>query len=238
MKAYLMAAGLGERLRPLTNDTPKCLLPVGGKPMLEWWLDACFDNACRFDKIYVNVHHLGKKVEAWIAGYTMRTGRIPYIIDETEKLLGTAGTLFWHADLEDSAMVGYTDTFSDEMFRNLSLMKAIFECYKKDEAESGLVTFDTPQDGSAGSVEIDMHKNVIRFCEKSSSSKMSWAGVMFARQEFLCRIRSSDFDLARDVMPRSMKLMKQIYHVKAYDIGRGVKEYEQFNGSFQQTFAN
>jgi len=39
MKAFLLTAGLGTRLRPLTNDLPKCLLSLGGKPLLEIWLE-------------------------------------------------------------------------------------------------------------------------------------------------------------------------------------------------------
>ena len=40
VKAFLLAAGIGSRLRPLTDTTPKCMLPVGGRPMLDIWLDA------------------------------------------------------------------------------------------------------------------------------------------------------------------------------------------------------
>jgi len=39
MKAFLMAAGLGTRLRPITNTIPKCMVPIQGKPLLAWWMD-------------------------------------------------------------------------------------------------------------------------------------------------------------------------------------------------------
>ena len=44
MKEFLLAAGVGSRLRPITDTTPKCMVPVNGQPMLDIWLDA-FDRA-------------------------------------------------------------------------------------------------------------------------------------------------------------------------------------------------
>ena len=56
MKAFLLAAGVGSRLRPITNTIPKCMVPIGGQPMLDIWLDA-FDRA-GVDEVLVNLHHL------------------------------------------------------------------------------------------------------------------------------------------------------------------------------------
>ena len=56
MKAFLLAAGVGSRLRPITDTTPKCMLAIGGQPLLDIWLDA-FDRA-GVDEVLVNLHHL------------------------------------------------------------------------------------------------------------------------------------------------------------------------------------
>jgi NDP-sugar pyrophosphorylase family protein len=56
MKAFLLAAGVGSRLRPITDTTPKCMLAIGGQPLLDIWLDA-FGRA-GFDEVLVNLHHL------------------------------------------------------------------------------------------------------------------------------------------------------------------------------------
>ena len=56
MKAFLLAAGLGTRLRPITDTIPKCMAAIDGQPMLEIWLDA-FDQA-GVDEVLVNLHYL------------------------------------------------------------------------------------------------------------------------------------------------------------------------------------
>ena len=56
MKAFLLAAGVGSRLRPITDTIPKCMVPIGERPLLDIWLDA-FDRA-GVDEVMVNLHHL------------------------------------------------------------------------------------------------------------------------------------------------------------------------------------
>jgi len=60
-RAMLLAAGLGERLRPLTERTPKPLVPVGGRPMVFYMLDRLAAAGIR--EVHVNLHHLGRRVQ-------------------------------------------------------------------------------------------------------------------------------------------------------------------------------
>jgi len=62
MKAFILAAGRGERMRPLTDHTPKPLLPAGGKPLIVWHLERLA--AAGFKEIVVNHAHLGSQIEA------------------------------------------------------------------------------------------------------------------------------------------------------------------------------
>ena len=64
MKAFLLSAGLGTRLRPLTNDLPKCLLPICGKPLLEIWLELLSKHGVM--DVLVNTHWRREKVESYI----------------------------------------------------------------------------------------------------------------------------------------------------------------------------
>ena len=60
MKAMLLAAGRGERLRPLTDRTPKALVPVGGKPLIAWHLERLAASGCR--EVAINVSHLAQQI--------------------------------------------------------------------------------------------------------------------------------------------------------------------------------
>jgi mannose-1-phosphate guanylyltransferase len=65
MKAFLLAAGLGTRLRPITDTTPKCLVEIGDRPLLDIWLDALAKAGV--DEVLVNTHHLAAQVETYVA---------------------------------------------------------------------------------------------------------------------------------------------------------------------------
>ena len=60
MKAMLLAAGRGERLRPITDRLPKALVPVGGKPLIAWHLERLAHAGCR--DVVINVSHLGEQI--------------------------------------------------------------------------------------------------------------------------------------------------------------------------------
>lgn len=230
MNAYLFAAGNGMRLRPVTKDIQKCLLPVGGKPILEWWLDAVFDSEC-FDKVFVNIHHMAPQCEAWLTVYSEGKNRKIQIIDETEALLGTAGTLFKHGDRTQDFMIAYTDTFSMDFFCRIPRIVDEWERLPKS-LSAGLVTFTPPGDGSTGNLKVDKNELVVSFSEKTTNSGLAWAGMMFARKGLYNFIERSDKDIARDVLPKLLGRMIVVEHVRAYDIGRGVESYEQFNREF------
>jgi len=88
MKAVLLAAGLGTRLRPLTDTVPKCLVPVGERTLLDIWLDALRDLGV--EEVLLNTHHLADQVAAHVA---QRVGDPPVRLLHEQTLRGSAGTL-------------------------------------------------------------------------------------------------------------------------------------------------
>lgn len=88
LRALLLAAGRGERLRPLSLEVPKPLLPVAGRAVAERSLAALADAGCR--AIAVNLHHLGGAIRSRL-GDSFRG--LPIIYSEEAELLGTRGAL-------------------------------------------------------------------------------------------------------------------------------------------------
>ena len=94
IRCLLLAAGLGTRLRPITNHQPKCLVEVGGRPILEWWLEHLETIQC--EKTIVNTHYHAEQVSQFLRN---RKSKHIHIVERYEqKLLGTAGTLLANAD--------------------------------------------------------------------------------------------------------------------------------------------
>ena len=89
MKAMVLAAGLGTRLRPLTDDRPKALVKVGGRTMLEIVLLRL--HAAGIREVIVNVHHYAEMIEDWLRAHAPGDMRIE--ISREEVLLDTGGGL-------------------------------------------------------------------------------------------------------------------------------------------------
>lgn len=89
MKAMIFAAGMGTRLKPLTDTLPKALVPVCGKPLLEHVSRRLA--AAGFDQAVVNVHHFADMIQEWIAGQDLIQMQVS---DERKMLLETGGAIF------------------------------------------------------------------------------------------------------------------------------------------------
>ena len=68
MKAFLLAAGLGTRLRPLTDTVPKCLVPINGRPLLSYWMTLLARHG--ITDVAINTHHLPAAVQVFAATVT------------------------------------------------------------------------------------------------------------------------------------------------------------------------
>ena len=97
MKAILLAGGYGTRLRPLTLDVPKCLVPIKGRPLLDYWIELLVGNG--FDVIIVNTHWLPDQVREYVKASKWRD-RISLVHEPV--LLGTGGTIRSNTCISDN----------------------------------------------------------------------------------------------------------------------------------------
>lgn len=90
MKAMIFAAGLGTRLKPITDSIPKALLPIGGKTLLEWQLEKL--KQAGITDVVINVHHFADQIIRYVEERDHSGMRIGFS-DETQMLLETGGGL-------------------------------------------------------------------------------------------------------------------------------------------------
>lgn len=162
MRALLLAAGLGTRLRPLTDTIPKCLIPINGRPLLDYWIRMLGE--AEVSPILVNLHYFADKVRNYIE--TSRFNDIVVTVYE-EKLLGTAGTLLKNRNFfkNETVMFIHADNLSKFDVR------AFIESHQKRPSgcEITMMTFTTDTPETCGVVEIDANGLVQAFHEKVSN---------------------------------------------------------------------
>jgi NDP-sugar pyrophosphorylase family protein len=122
MRAFVMSAGLGTRLRPLTDWLPKPLVPLKGRPMVEYILNQL--EAQGFDEARLNIHYLPEKMIAFVDKWNARGKKLKLSIqDESDKILGSGGALSRASDwlFEKSAfsLVCNADVIANPNFSHL-----------------------------------------------------------------------------------------------------------------------
>lgn len=207
MKAMLLAAGRGERLRPLTDTTPKCMLPFAGKPLLEHWIDKLRLFGVR--EVVINVHHLPETVVNYFGSGERWDMRIEY--SRERELLGTSGALRQVKPLFDERfLVILADSQSTCSLRDLvefhvarRSVATIAACWIEDPRSSGIIGFD-----DSG--------RITRFLEKPTAeqvfSQYINAGIYVFEPEIFDYIPAravSDFSL--DVFPQMLEANAPLY---------------------------
>ena len=162
IKALLLCAGLGSRLRPLTDTLPKCLVDIEGNPLLDIWINTLVNNGIK--KILINTHYLPEKVLCFIENHNHR--KHLEIVHEKE-LLGTAGTIRANRSYFDSGpfFIAHADNLS--VFQLSDFLSA--HRSRKSSTKITMMTFRTQKPESCGIVTIDKHNIVRKFCEKSQN---------------------------------------------------------------------
>lgn len=189
MKAFILAAGHGSRLRPLTDHTPKCLLPIGGVPLLQIWLEHC--KRFGITDVLVNAHAHAGQVRAFTLQQT--TG-VNISVAEERELLGSAGTLAANKGF----VAGESDFFVlyGDVLTNADLSQ-LLRFHRERNAVASLGLYEVPDPGRCGIVELNRDGTVSAFTEKPARPRgnLAFAGIMIARQqifEFIPEERPAD----------------------------------------------
>ena len=199
MRAILLAAGLGTRLRPLTNQIPKCLVTIKGKPLLGIWLDKLTEVGV--ESILVNTHHLADKVETYVASGNYKGSVV--VVNEPI-LLGTAGTLIANLPFfenEDGFLVHADNYIREDLWRFVAAHKM-----RSPGCVITMLTFRSDNPSACGIVEVDERGVVIRFHEKvlSPPGNLANGAVYILSPELIARLALdwvAPTDFSVDILP-------------------------------------
>ena len=215
MKAFLLAGGLGTRLRPITDTTPKCLVEVGGRPLLDIWLDA-FAKA-GVQEVLLNTHHHADLVAAHVAERIMP----PAVrLSHEQVLLGSAGTLLANRDFvadDDMFLVVNADNLTDFD------IGVLIDAHRAGATIATLTVFRAPRPSECGIVEV-ADGRVVGFTEKPADppSDLANAGMYAFHPSVLEEIPEPlPRDIGFDLLPRLVGRARAVALDDAYflDIG-------------------
>jgi mannose-1-phosphate guanylyltransferase len=225
LKAFLLTAGLGTRLRPLTYELPKCLLPIHCKPLLQVWLEHLAGQGV--DEVLINTHWLHDKVETFLAEWPSNNLRVKTFREPC--LLGSAGTILanrlW-VDQGKPFFILYGDNLT-----NVNLQKMLL-FHHSHGFPFTLGVFKAENPRQCGIAEVDNDGLVIGFKEKPQEPKsdLAAAGVYIADDRifdffpengpFPADKAFSPLDLGFHIIPRLVGNMKA-YFIEEFlmDIG-------------------
>ncbi len=226
MKAFLLAAGNGTRLRPFTDRVPKCLVPIQGTPLLGIWLAWCAQYG--IGEVLVNCHAHSEMVRDYVAAYG---GPVEVTLSEEPSLLGSAGTIHANRDFvagEREFAVLYADVLTDCRFDKL------LEFHRLRKAPVTVGYYHAPNPAQCGILSTASDGRVLDFTEKPSQPKAdtAFSGLLIGGPDFLAEVPERiPADLGFDVLPRLVGKMFA-FPIEGFilDIGTAEKyEYAQKN---------
>lgn len=223
MKVIILAGGQGTRLKPITDNIPKILVPIGSKTLLERirdWLEPY-----KFvDEVVISAHYLISKIED--ATNIIDSSKIWGVLPDEEKPLGTAGAVKQLSYMPDKTFIVYygdilTDLKLDEMYQKHKYTKSIMTI---------AVTKSDRED--VGKVLVNKNDKVLHFCEKGQKIKSDLInmGIYILDRSVLEIIPQGISDFGKDIIPNLIKsgaLVSAYYHSGYYnDIGTAERYYQ------------
>lgn len=230
MNAILLAAGFGSRLMPITIKTPKCMVKIGDKPLIDIWIEKLFQAG--ISRILINTHYLSGVVKAHLKeNIFFKKGKI--IIKYEKKLLGTAGTLIDNLNFfdDDDGMLLHADNFTTD-----NLQKFI-KFHKKNINDSyfSMMSFKTDNPKSAGIIEVDEKNLLTNFYEKHDRNFGNQANcaIYILTNKMIKSLKKKKIrDFSTEVIPKYLNKIK-VYETNNFFIDVGdVKSLDKARNIF------
>jgi len=214
MKAMVLAAGYGMRLRPMTDKLPKALVPVGGRPMIESSLRLLKHHG--ITEIIINLHHLGEKIEEYL-GDGKKLG-LKIVYSKEKMVLDTGGGLLKaRSFLENSAFM----VINSDILVDLPLDELI-AYHREKKAIATLVLRQDPEADRYGPIETSRDLSIQRFLDHKSPrcdsagplTKFMFTGVQVLEPRIFDFMEGEDspkFSITKATYPRVLSRGERLY---------------------------
>jgi phosphoheptose isomerase/UTP-glucose-1-phosphate uridylyltransferase len=212
-RAVVLAAGEGSRLRPLTLDRPKPMLPINGKPLLQYTLE--WLRRYGVQDVAINLHYQPEVIVKHFGDGADLGLRIIY--SHEDPILGTAGAVrkLEHFAGDTPVVVVYGDVLTD---LDLQALLSFHHQAVAHDPRAGvtLSLYRVPNPTEVGLVELDPTGRITRFVEKPKPDEvftdLASAGVLVLEPQVISQIPEETFyDFGRDLFPRLLELDIPIY---------------------------
>jgi NDP-sugar pyrophosphorylase family protein len=195
MRAFVLAAGLGTRLRPLTLTTPKPLIPLNGQPLITYTLR--YLRYYGITEIYMNLHHLGEKIRQALGNGSSFGVQITY--SEEPNILGTGGGM---KKLEKKLGTEPFLVINSDILTDFPLSQLI-EFHERKKGLASLVLREDPESDRYGPIEIDAEGRIWTILKKGSPvrgqlRKFMFTGIHMVEPELLQSIPDAIFHSITD----------------------------------------
>ena len=226
MKAVILAAGPGTRLKPFTDALPKPMLPIGAKPLLE--INVEYLKEWGFDEVTLAISHLRENIKHYF-GDGKRLG-IKIIYSEEKSPLGTAGAVKKAAKyISDTFVVILGDGLADINYQ------ALLEYHRKAKATGTIVVFKKRLKIPYGVLKIDVDKDntILALEEKPELTFGVNTGIVVLEPQSLKYMVEDEFLRMPDLFSRLKENGEKVvaYHHKGnwIDIGQDIDQYLKVN---------
>ena len=210
MKAFILAAGKGERLGSLTDTTPKPMLKVAGKPVLEHNILMCKRSGVK--EIFINLHYLPDKIKNYFGDGSKLGINIQYNYEP--ELLGTAGGLLFFLDdfKEEKYYVIYGDNYTKFELSDLK------DYHESVDSEFTVALHWVDDIRQSGMPELGNNGEIFKFVEKPKIDyvEAGWvnAGIYIINPGTIDSLIKHNSDFAYDIIPQMLRRKQKIYGYK------------------------
>ena len=213
--AVLMAGGEGKRLRPLTENTPKPLLKVGDKPIIEYNIDRLIN--CGIKNINLSINYLGEQLVDYFGDGSAKGVGIKYV--KEDKPLGTIGSILLVDEFHNDDII----VMNSDLLTNIDFAD-FFKSYQESGADMAVAATSYHVDVPYAVLEIGEGTEVKSLKEKPRYTYYSNAGIYIIKKDLLKIIPQNQFYDITDLMERVLEMNLKLitFPINGYwlDVGK------------------